>query len=56
MKMNSISTQSPVRFVLTNPYNSRLTIIGYADGTLKVVSLETLKADLEYRIPLDEAR
>ena len=41
---------SPVRFVLTNPLNSRLTLIGYANGTIKVVSLENLKSDTEYRI------
>jgi hypothetical protein len=44
---------SPVRFVLSNPNNSQLTIIGYGNGIIRVVSLETLKVETQFQIQLN---
>src|SRR3569833_483528 len=47
---------SECRFILTNPQSNKLTLIGYANGTLKVVSLENLKSEHEFIIGLDESK
>jgi WD40 repeat protein len=38
-------SESPVKFILSNLQNSKFTLVGYADGVIKSLSIETLKVE-----------
>lgn len=46
--------QSPVRFILSNPQNSKLALIGHENGILKVISVDTLNTESLFAIELAE--
>jgi len=45
-------TLSPVRIVLSNPLNTRLALVGHANGVMRVLSLESLKVTSQHSIRL----
>ena len=48
--------QSPIRFVLSNPFNSRIKILGHANGILRIFSIETLKIESTYQLNLQDEK